>query len=698
MRATRALLAATVVSLALARDASAQTPAIDVDLEVGFENCLLDDAWTPVRVTLTAPAGSLPISGRVVTSSLALERVSACEAPFTLAPTSDQRATVTVLIALPPQKIFADLAFTLRVEDEHGREIAQAGPHDLPRRIGSGERLALVVPKTAGLAALSAVAPRAPPGPPPQPPASGVRVAHVAARDLPTRSWLLQGASTIFLKHDKEDPGVRELAQSPERVAALAAFVRSGRSLIVIGGSMPFWKDTPLDELLPVNATGDLAAATSVDLAFLGLKEDPLAAAERKAPFVTSIARATLRPGARVQKGTADSPLVALREIGRGHVYFLAFDPDDPALRGAPGLASFLERLVRPPEEVAHHPDASRLALTSANAFFERSPVGAVGLLGLGLAVIAAVAILGPFAAQRRLAPVRTFAAPLLSCILAAVIVLVAWIARSPSQANVLTYVFSESRSDEALAVADVGLYSRDETTFEVELVGNASVLPLERQKTELLSFRSRGAALRLAHGAAPLVTPIEAPAQGFAWVRVGSAVELPPAVRVRASVSPGPPDTIEVEALAGDLPEGGLVFRAGSTLGTTTPALVLPLGKVARGETRALTIDREHGARPLADRLREEEEKKKPLWERDGASAQESHLLAALRLIQEETTIPVSNRGGPGAPLKDEGGFPKVWVALPGVAPDLARASARGKPLEGRSLVAYLISAEEGP
>jgi hypothetical protein len=686
-------LAFTLVALGLALPAApARAQELTVEVEPGWEGFFVEDGWTPLRVTLRAPPGAPPLRGRVVTESLPLERVSCSDAPFTLSPTPAEGSAARLVLAVPAH---GDLSFSIRVEDEQGREIATGAPAALPRRIEGKDRLVLLAHHDGGLVALEGQMPPAISNPPvaPAPPGarltrvqmqllraaqsahsspSAVRLARVAPEELGVSPFLLQSVSGIVLM---DGPGAVELAQDPERVATLEAFVSDGGSLVIAGGSgTAFWHGSPLERLLPVTCRGERDQASSRDLAFLG---------DARSLGPIAIMRATLAPpvaGTPPAQWLPDAErVVAARAIGRGRVVFLAFDPDQAELRDTPNLGPFLASLV----PVAHTRTplvlADRLAEESGRIFFERPSLTTSGLLALAAGTAATIFILGPVAARRRHAPIRTLVAPALSIALAAIVIAVASLTRGPAEARVISWTFTESGAPDAIVVSDLGVYSGNPLEAEVVLDPRASLTPLEAAKVDLLTFRGRRSALRIAPGAPPCVTPVDLPARAFTWFRASARTERAEAVRVTAR--------IEDQAIVlGPSTPRGLVLVDNPETHTTT---VIDTGSDPRprdpGEPVRLALA---SGRPLAELVKEDDEAPQ-LWDRPPEARARAHLLRTLALVADEIHL--------ASPPSRSNRIPRVWFAFAEEPPPLLRLEANGHPIERTAwLGCTLVAAEE--
>ncbi len=654
------------LALALALHASCSAQPLEVQVDAGWDGAFVEESWAPLRATLTLAAGARPVRGRVVCEPLPFERVPGVAAPFELAPAPDHPATAVVTLALPAR---GDVSFAVRVEDEHGQELARAAPRDLPRRLDPKDRLVLLAGRKSGLSALESpfsllAASRFQAGAANPSRPGLVRVARVTPGELPDRPFVLGGVSAVFLE---DGPGMLELARDEGRVAALRAFVESGSVLVVVGGrGVAFWAGSALDALLPVDAGGETEPVGS-HLTLLG-------ASARDVP----VTRCKLREGAReiVRDPAAVEPtgkvLAAERSLGRGRTVFLAFDPDNPDLRGVSELPAFLSRLVfdaRPAPPAASLPV---LAEITGRTILERPSLGPAGLLGLVLVVAASLVIFGPIAARRRSAPARVLVAPAAAAALAALVVLLAALARPPLESDAIVYAFAESGEDVAYVVEDAVLFSGSAARVDLELAGNASLGPLDAPRLDLLDFRERRPDLLLEPGGAALVPGVTLAPRSFAWFRALAYARLASRPRARWTGS-----TLVLEAEGGPLPEGIAlhedVLQHAIVWGATPP--------LAGGGRTEARLDR-----PLSA-LRTEDSP----WEQGERDAARAHLSRALGAVADELQL----QGHPSRPART----PRTWLALPWELEPLAFVRSSGQKVpRAHALSVLLVAAEEGP
>ncbi len=214
----------------------------------------------------------------------------------------------------------------------------------------------------------------------------GVRVVYPHVENLPV-GWAAYGGVERVVVHDLafQDLGARQ-------ESALRGWIFSGGTLVVSGGPAALrLPGSSLDALLPVEVTGLTEARNLSGLA-------PLAgsSAAPRGPF--AIARSHVRDGA-IIADQGGVPLVAVRRIGRGAVYFLAFDCSLEALVRWPGNAALWRSLAGGPALTAARIEAREpiedpwlKALSRQDGFsFPRPAVAAAFLAGLLAALVPVV-------------------------------------------------------------------------------------------------------------------------------------------------------------------------------------------------------------------------------------------------------------------------------------------------------------------
>src|SRR6266446_1868955 len=164
------------------------------------------------------------------------------------------------------------------------------------------------------------------------------RVVYLPPGDLPQHWSGYDSVSAVVVK------GVSLQALSEAQSTALHAWIADGGTLIAAGDSQYTLLTEPrLRALLPVEVLG------------LQHVEGLPALAERyEVPFPTTpmaVVRAHLTRG-QVLSGTADAPLLAQRQFGKGRVVFLAIDYAMQPFPGWQGQAALWKEILQTPENV----------------------------------------------------------------------------------------------------------------------------------------------------------------------------------------------------------------------------------------------------------------------------------------------------------------------------------------------------------
>lgn len=292
-----------------ATDGLAQVRIIDgvhVDIAVGFSGRFRHAAWSPVAVDVSHPVG---FTG---TLELAVPRTDLFSAarsyvrlvqPLSLQAGESRRFWFTVPLRGSPYPL------SVTIRDRAGR-IVGSSEKELRAGVVPGSLFLILDPSAVAWTFLPQNASNdAPPGASTEIILSQIR----RPSDLPADPIALASASAILVR----DTFPLD-ALSPEQVAAIATYVRSGGHLIVTGGSSP--PAFPLGWLswLPElsGRVGTLAIA------------DTLLPAWELYPTV--------------RNDTSDwmhGPLWSSRPVGAGRATIIAFDPSSPVLASGEGLS-----------------------------------------------------------------------------------------------------------------------------------------------------------------------------------------------------------------------------------------------------------------------------------------------------------------------------------------------------------------------
>ncbi|MBX5437317.1 MAG: hypothetical protein IRZ33_08870 [Alicyclobacillaceae bacterium] len=149
----------------------------------------------------------------------------------------------------------------------------------------------------------------------------------VSPLTFPASANLLNGLTAVVARPDVLG------ALNRSQYAALTTWVKLGGLLVVAG------TDGGADVLLPMRP----GPAQSVS----GMPLVHYAGSAALLPHKILAASGGLRPGAELLAGSARTPLLAVRDVGRGAVVQTAFDPQQSALLGWPGNVSLWTKVLR---------------------------------------------------------------------------------------------------------------------------------------------------------------------------------------------------------------------------------------------------------------------------------------------------------------------------------------------------------------
>ncbi len=300
----------------------ARQPNIRVSMVVdaGFNAYVKENAWTPLRVTLVN-AGD-PIEGELELTNTSLATTERFAQPVLLG----RNARRQVMLYAPPG---SDSLEVRLVSDS--RVIASVTP--VARQLAPDDRLVLIASDPPD--AFNFIGDvRAPNG-------STSALALLRLDQFPDRVAALSIADAIVL--DNVDTGAFTQAQRD----AIRQWVASGGHLILAGGPNAELVLRGLSEIAPGRPA---RALTNADADALTALIAPVADKPLDAFLLSSpVPVARLQPAAshvRVLVGSSETPLILRREIGRGMVDQLAFDPALAPLRNWPGRAALFTILL----------------------------------------------------------------------------------------------------------------------------------------------------------------------------------------------------------------------------------------------------------------------------------------------------------------------------------------------------------------
>ncbi|MFZ5909443.1 MAG: hypothetical protein ACOYYU_05460 [Chloroflexota bacterium] len=321
------LLAAALVAFAPelpgGRAARAQKSAdLTLSAQAGFDGYCMEGEWIPVQVTVENRGAGL--EARVQVATKTGQEGNAAYAVDVSLPTVSRKQ---FFLYVQPPEILRTLTVSLVSEGEtlakQQLKVSCLSPESL--------LVGLLVENPAPYAALNAI----------QLQDGFVRVAELQPSDLPGQAQGWDALDALVVS------GVDTGVLTAEQRQALELWLAGGGQLLAVGG--PRWQVTlaGLEEFLPVEVSGSRSVA---DLSALSSYFQGAETLETGAV----LASGRMREGARALVWQEGVPLLAVREIGFGRVWFLAADPGLQPLNkwnGIPALYTqlFAERPFRPP-------------------------------------------------------------------------------------------------------------------------------------------------------------------------------------------------------------------------------------------------------------------------------------------------------------------------------------------------------------
>ncbi|HST04290.1 MAG TPA: hypothetical protein VLQ48_06090 [Chloroflexia bacterium] len=324
----------------------ATQPKLIVSAQAGYGDtgAYLMGEWLPVRVTLANPPGgaSRRVTVRVSTGSASQNTLGYYQQDVDLPAQSRKEVTL--------YSYSSDFSHRFTVQLYEGdtqieTADATADPYEPPTgmlvAIASSDSSLMNALKGEQLGHLSTPLPQGGPGGYgylPFLPASSATVAHISLTDIPTLSQALDSLGVIVV--DDVDSG----ALSPEQKESIEGWVARGGMLVVTyraGGA-----DTlaGFDSLVPVNVSGSrtvtslssLSDLVATPLTTMGSATIGNASVKADPAFTASTRVLAMQDGV---------PVLAIREVGQGHVAYMGASPALPPLKGWDGLLALEKRI-----------------------------------------------------------------------------------------------------------------------------------------------------------------------------------------------------------------------------------------------------------------------------------------------------------------------------------------------------------------
>ncbi|MCS6846724.1 MAG: hypothetical protein RMN52_03295 [Anaerolineae bacterium] len=302
-----------------AEPASQPNIRVNMIVDAGFNSYVKENTWVPLRITLVNSGD--PIEGEVVVTNTSLATTARFAQPVSLG----RNARRQVTLYAPPG------SDSLEVQLISGDQVI-ASVTPVTRQLAPADRLVLIASDPPD--AFNFIGDvRAPNG-------STSALALLRLDQLPDRVAALNIADAIVLS------GVDTNTLTPSQRDAIRQWVVGGGHLILAGGPNAELALGGLAEVAPGRSARILTEADAGALAELAapVALDPLA------PLPSaSIPVIRLQPAAshvRTLTGSNETPLILRREVGRGIVDQLAFDPALAPLRDWPGRAALFTALL----------------------------------------------------------------------------------------------------------------------------------------------------------------------------------------------------------------------------------------------------------------------------------------------------------------------------------------------------------------
>jgi len=312
------LIGVTVPSPVLAQPARQPDAVVSLVVEAGFNTLIKENAWIPLRITLVN-AGE-PLEGEVEVVNTALAFTERFAQPVSLG--RDARRQITLYVSPASDSLEVRLVSA-------GQVLAAATP--TVRQLMATDRLVVVISDPPD--AYNAIGDvRAPSG-------AGSALAALRLEQLPDRVAALASADVIVLSN--VDTALLTQAQRD----ALHQWVVSGGHLILAGGPAAALVLAGMGDLAPGRAASTLINVTPASLYDLAQPFAHSALSLLQGPLPVSPLQ-PVAPTARSLASSAETPLILRREVGRGLVDQLAFDPSFAPMRDWPGQVALFTALL----------------------------------------------------------------------------------------------------------------------------------------------------------------------------------------------------------------------------------------------------------------------------------------------------------------------------------------------------------------
>jgi len=289
---------------------------VTCDALVGFNGTVREGRYAPVLLSVENPGRRLQAT---VSLAVTWGPLRGRQPGLTVTRTAvlDESSTTRLPFVIPiPRNVHAIHA-TVTAAD------AQVGSLDVdPRSLTEAGRIVVGVASDLSLDGISALGGSD----------GSLRVAYPRIDDLP-RSWAGYDGVDAIVVHDTYFRQLRA-----EQVEAMERWVLSGGVLVFTGGAAALQhQEAGFGDLLPVTING-ITQRSGISLSL-----DP--GVPRRIPGRVELADATVSRG-RVVAADGSLPLMVQRSLGRGKIWFLAFDPTMQPVASWDGTLSLWRHLI----------------------------------------------------------------------------------------------------------------------------------------------------------------------------------------------------------------------------------------------------------------------------------------------------------------------------------------------------------------
>jgi hypothetical protein len=310
---------ATQAQFVLASASAQNDIRVSMTVDAGFNSYLKENAWALLRITLVNSGD--PIEGQVVITDTQAGSAVRYAQPVSLG--RNARRTVTLYVPATSD------AYEVRLVSGE-QVIAAVVP--VVRELAPGDRLVLIASDPPD--AFNFIGDvRAPSG-------STSALAFLRTDQFPDYTFALDSADVIVF--DNVDTAALTDAQRD----AIKQWVMGGGHLILTGGPNAQLALSGFSDIAPARVNSALINTSSEALAALAAPAaiEPVAPAPTQT--VTAVRLEMAAGNVRTLAGSAETPLIMRREVGRGIVDQLAFDPALAPLRDWGGRAALFSALL----------------------------------------------------------------------------------------------------------------------------------------------------------------------------------------------------------------------------------------------------------------------------------------------------------------------------------------------------------------